>query len=466
MGSVSSLEFNLPNSNSMEFFGIQMDHSDKLRLVLAPQYITDLTVETISKTWNIQRVNCHNGFAEIKLEGFPWHMRGEEDLQVKYFICSLLQKYAEIGWHLRTSSDLNKSDNDTSVLFFEKGEPVQNPSIICLSLNGWDKLRVLAPENVNNILRAAISSCWPDGVQREQPLDIGYEFKLSHNPWSWERKDTPILMNEILMALFANGWNLLGGIDTAKRHTGLNALYFQFSLNKYSEEEKAMSKFFSISLKGSDRMRLHRASPEVIQLFRATLSQMWYKGLQSDNEQSEYFAHEFKLSGWPWNSFGEDAVESRILVNNIFNLLAKYGWELYGTFDISKSDSKKSTFFFRSAAPKDLYNFVISLNSWDKMRVINGNQPVIDSVRNGLNEVWRGGINKERDYYRSHQFKLNGYPFTTVMSNEKVEFVATMLMILQRLKSLGYKVISSADLSSNHDKDHNSSDLNSFFLSN
>lgn len=462
--STSSLGF--PTHNNLEVFAIQMDRSDKLRLVLAPQYMTDLTVATISSTWPIQDVNANQGFTEIKLSGAPWYNIGEGDLSVKFFICTLLQKYAEQGWHLRITSDLNRSDDDLSVLFFEKREPVINPSIICLSLNAWDKLRVLGPETITNLLRNVITNSWRDGIQREEPKGVGYEFKLSGNPWSWERKDTPILMNEILMALFANGWNLLGGIDTARRSSGLNALYFQFSSDKYTEEEKATSRFFSMSLKGSDRIRLHQNGPDLVEIFRQILPQSWHKGLQSEQPIPEYNAHEFKLSGWPWQSHGNDAVESRFLINQIFTSLAKYGWELYGTFDISKSQSKKSTFFFRSTQPRDAYNFCLSLNSWDKFRVINGDQTVVDSVRNGLIEGWHRGISREENYGRSYQFKLHGQPFSTIMSAEKVHFVYAMLMILQRMKALGLKVISSADTSAKHDDDHNSKDLNSFFLSN
>ena len=148
--SVSSLSLNVPDLNQFDYFAIQMDRHDRLRLIMAPQYIIDTTTQTVAKSWPVQDVRVSPGFAELKLQGFPWHSRSEDDLLIKFFICSLIQQYAQLGWQLKSSSDLNSSDNDMSVIFFEKCVAVTQPSIVCLSFNGFDKIRVLGPEDVIN----------------------------------------------------------------------------------------------------------------------------------------------------------------------------------------------------------------------------------------------------------------------------------------------------------------------------
>lgn len=146
--SLSSLNLNLPDLNQFDYFAIQMGHTDRLRLIMAPQYIIDATTQRISQTWPISDIETSPGFAQLYLKGFPWSSISTADLDVKFFMCSLIQKYSELGWHLKSSSDINAGDNDMSVLFFEKGPPVIQSSVICLSLNSYDKIRVLAPDDV------------------------------------------------------------------------------------------------------------------------------------------------------------------------------------------------------------------------------------------------------------------------------------------------------------------------------
>lgn len=119
-------------------------------------------------------------------------------------------------------------------------------------------------------------------------------------------------------------------------------------------------------------------------------------------------ALEFKLKGNPWLSNQYEAVESRRLISNLFNLLSRYGWNLYATCDLTKHMSNKSTFFFRSKQidPKSLQNFCVSLNESDKLRLIDSDVSIIEQARLALCEGWPRGIQNESDYFSSYQFKL------------------------------------------------------------
>lgn len=460
--STSELQFNIPNPDYLDYFAVQMDRSDRFRLILAPQNIVDLTSQTITQTWPIQNIHNVSGFAEIKLAGYPWYSLGSDDLSVKYFICSLLQRYSEIGWHMKCASDLNRQDMDCSVMIFERKEPF-NSSVICLSLNGVDRMRVLGPESVVQIVRDVVTTNWPYGLKSERSLGVGYELKMSSYPWTRETSETPTFMNELIRVLYVNGWTFISGIDTQQRSTGLNALYFRSTQpNEFNEGELSSSHFMAVSLKYFDSICFHNSNPEIIQAVQNILPSIWPEGIQK--EKFEHNTHKFKLKGYPWQSYGADAVTSRSLLNNLFGLLASKGYEIYGTFDTTYIATKKSTFFFKFTPIFNVpTNFCFSLNSWDRFRVINGNAPIIDSVRAALLAGWHKGIKKEGNYNSSWEFDLHGYPFQTQMAADKVHTCVMILMVFQYMKPLGYQLISSADTSSKQD-DGNSFDVHTLFF--
>lgn len=275
-----------------------MIRGDLFRLIMAPQFIIELSANTISQNWAIKEVRNNPGLSEIKLSGFPWHTFGSDDMSVKYFLCGLLQRYMELGWFLKTSSDLSRSDSDCSVLIFEKRASTISPSVICLSMHHTDRLRVLAPGPVLDLMRTVLMNSWPKGISSEKVLKNGHEFKLHGFPWAWEASDTNFAMNEVLGALFANGWSFLGAIKSNQGSTAQNALYFRsMGQEEVSEQDKASSRFFGISLKRHDKIRFHKAPGQVVEMMRSYLPSFWPAGIQDEKAKPELYSHEFKLNG-------------------------------------------------------------------------------------------------------------------------------------------------------------------------
>ena len=471
MGSTPSVHLDVSNQNNLSYFSIQLGNTDRLRLILAPENVISVTKSVLELYWPIQSIQSSSGFVEIKLTGNPWYQMGETDLSVKYFISALLKEYLNIGWHLKASSDLQRT-GESCVLFFERKEPIST-YVICLSLNGTDKIRVLAPQEVFNLIRVALHNSWPLGIQREGPFGQGYEFKLRGNPWYDMEKDAeeaflkPVLISELLSALFANGWLFMGAIDSEKSSTSLNALYFRYAPQEISEYDKFYSKFFSISLNKSDRIRLHRASPDLVSTFIGLMPTLWPLGIQ--NQSSIHNAYEFKLKGNPWFANDMETVESRRLLNDIFSYLASNGIALYATCELTKHLSNKTTFFFRTKSDltKPLNQFCLSLNESDKLRMIRGDPNIASAIRQAIMSAWSDGIQNESNYYESLQFKLNGYPFQTISGTNQVHACVMILNILENLKHCGYSILCSADVSGKYHQDKNSSysiDLHSFFF--
>ena len=64
------------------------------------------------------------------------------------------------GWHLKASTDMQRNSSDTNVLFFHKENPSAT-SVICVSLNSHDKMRILGPESVYQIIKQSVALTWP-----------------------------------------------------------------------------------------------------------------------------------------------------------------------------------------------------------------------------------------------------------------------------------------------------------------
>lgn len=476
MGTTPSVNLNIHSEMNMNYFCIQMGYTDRFRLILAPEEIIQATQSVLSTTWQVEDIHRSVGFIEFKLVGRPWYTTGEDNLKVKYFICSILSKYYTYGWHLKASSDLQRSGSDANVLFFHKEQPIQT-SIICLSLNATDKIRILAPENIYPLIKQAVANSWPLGIQREQMFGLSYELKLNGNPWTdWARDSTesfaiPIMICDIMQILFRNGWIYTGAIDSGQTQSSLNALYFRYAPDQISQSDLKNTSFFALSLNKTDRIRLHRATPDLISIMTNTsygVPSLWQAGIQLQSMLNN--ALEFKLKGNPWLSNSNEAVEARRLINNLFNLLSRYGWNLYGTCDLTKHLSNKSTFFFRSKPiePKSLINFCVSLNETDKLRLIDSDMGLIEQVRSAVNLGWPKGIQNETDYYGSWQFKLIGNPFSC-FGSDRIYTCVMMILVLNNIEKRGYKLLCSADVSGKYFSSEDDSyplDLHTWFFEN
>ncbi|RNA03332.1 hypothetical protein BpHYR1_033351 [Brachionus plicatilis] len=476
MGNTPTVNLLSQNQLKLCYFSVQMSGSDRFRLILAPDEVKQVTKNVLNSTWPIKDENYQVGFVEFKLKGSPWYKYGEEDLQVKYFLSSLIKSYYQMGWHLKASTDLERGSSETDVLFFQKLEPVDT-SVICLSLNSSDKIRILGPDNLHEVIKNCVLNAWPKGIQRERMFALSYEIKLNGNPWTdWSRDSSdayniPILVLEIMRNLFYNGWLFVAAIDSGKRQSSLNALYFRYAPDQITKMDMENTRFFSLTLNKSDRIRLHQSDQDLNALVSNQsygIHSLWPKGIQKESMINH--ALEFKLSGNPWDSHASEAVESRLLLNNLFNLFARYGWTLYATCDLTKDLSNKSTFFFRTKPiePKNLVNFCLSLNESDKIRLINGDSGLGSDVKEAVLNGWHKGIQKESDYFGSYQIKLNGYPFST-FGSDKVYTCAMMTLILSNLERRGFKLLCSADVSQKYYSDKNNHypvDLHTWFFEN
>ncbi|CAF1148487.1 unnamed protein product, partial [Brachionus calyciflorus] len=266
MGCTPSVNLEAFESTEQNYFSVQMYGSDRLRLILAPNEINNSTRDVLNAKWSIISEDVQKGFVEFLLGGRPWY--SDYNSQIKHFLCSLLQVYYELGWYLKASTDLERQDKETDVLFFQKNRPLKS-SIICISLNSSDKIKVLGPKIIYPIIKHSVIKSWYKGIQDEQVFENVYELKLYGNPWNDWLKDSqdylncPLLILEIMKDMFKKGWIFVGAIDSSQRQSSLNALYFRKDAEDNEINDLEKTRFFAMSLNKSNIIRLHKADHDL-----------------------------------------------------------------------------------------------------------------------------------------------------------------------------------------------------------
>lgn len=454
MGGTPSVSLNVPIG--FRYFGLMFAKSDKLWLLMAPSQIIDITKVVINNYWKWEDEVITDGFCELSLKGEPWS-DSSTHLQVKYFVCSLLKEYYTIGWHIKSSSYLQKLDNKTSVLIFELLEPVST-SIICLSLKETDLIQVLAPINLIPLIKETIIGNWPLGIEDERHVGKGYEFKLRGYPWSPSGYDSiesfynTILVNAIIANLYYQGWVFASAIDTTT--DDINALYFKYNALETQIPGNMNRKFFSIALENDDLLRIHNASEDIKKAVKTLIPKLWQYGI--GGTRNLHCTYEIQLNNNPWWCEGLDTVDSRRLFSGLFSLLSQFSSKIYAVCDLTGKLNRKSTFFFHykeNTVIDPFGSICVSLHNDDIIRVIDSSREIVNAVKKAINIGWKFGIEQEKVYGKSYQLKLIGNPFDST-DEQAVDALVMMIYILNNIEQQGYRLIATCDISSKYERQY------------
>lgn len=302
-----------------------MSENDRLRLISPPLNVISTTRLLIEQNWGkILDYRESTGFVEYQLDRNPWKISDNNDIEAKIFICMLVRKYYEIGWHLKISTDSKYySSSASDVVIFERKAPLST-SVICISLNGSDKLRVFSNEDVLPSIKASILKFWPYGIEQEQSMSRYYEFKLNGDPWNSTLNNdidsyfSSALINGILSALYHIGYVLSAAVDSGKEEYDVSSMYFRYDLEHTKLPQNLTRQFFAISLNKNNSLRLISVLPELIETIKKAMPHIWPNGIHSYKEGSGTL--EIRLNGSPWKSkTGMESIETRQLIGNNFH---------------------------------------------------------------------------------------------------------------------------------------------------
>ncbi|XP_074610530.1 uncharacterized protein LOC141864595 [Acropora palmata] len=318
---------------------------------------------------------------------------------------------------------------------------------MCIAIYTVDKLRIILGGDYEiSILRQIIQEFWPRGIQRELfQLNGVHEFKLKGYPFSSfsssnNAKASRVMAERILHRLYRDGWKLQ--LSSNLTRTKDKTTWF---FKKVSTQTFPSTPLLVVGLSSYDSLMIVNAPMELHQLFKDVIERTYPNGIQKWNYKDDVLV--IKLKGYPWNSDGENTVHSRVLLNTIIAELHQRQWKLYGNSNF-KSDT--NTFFFEHD-PNLLLGepspqFLINLNGTDLIRVISAPENLISAVRSTVQRNWSKGIQRERAYAGSWEFKLEGTPWWAD-GIEAVKSRHLVLKLMEALQGYGWSPVAAFDSS-------------------
>ena len=240
---------------------------------------------------------------------------------------------------LASTSASTTTNTDTSIST-EILVPTFQTKFASLSLHQNDKLRLLDfPDEAAEVIKLAISTGWPHGLQEHRTVHNSLELKLKGHPWLGLGTDSMHarrLMRQIFHHLFDAGWILSLSTDVSKKTRDKDTLIF-----RYQSPPPKPRDWICVAFSKKDRLRLMDAPIEVTNAVHE----------QIRDQIQEIVAHplpgvwEAKLKGWPWSPLrdGEDVMNTRRLLLRLFAILENHGFTVYASIDQKADiDSERS----------------------------------------------------------------------------------------------------------------------------
>ena len=224
-------------------------------------------------------------------------------------IAVILHQLYSVGWKVVVSCDLGRNW-DRSTIFLRKYPCNFSPvhPFVCVGLSSSDKLQIInLPSQLIEPLKQATRQFWTNGIQNESYENGVLEIKMAGNPWTETHLQSviaKILLQNIISTLYRYQYvftvnvNLTGEADS---------LYFRYDSNVPSG---GAAKFCTISLNHSDRLQVMCAPAAIVDMIRGVIQRVWSHGRIQD-ETNYQGSWEFKISGNPWRSCGEESVMAR-----------------------------------------------------------------------------------------------------------------------------------------------------------
>ena len=99
--------------------------------------------------WYLQllKTKDYHGTTELKLGGCPWWADGNDAVEARYFISSLVGTLKSNGWEVCGTIDLSRHNNDKSTLLLKQCRPSFAPHM-CVSFNKSNRIRLIVSRYV------------------------------------------------------------------------------------------------------------------------------------------------------------------------------------------------------------------------------------------------------------------------------------------------------------------------------
>ena len=347
------------------------------------------------------------------------------------------------------SSDLSQTKDLTTWIFHREQVQTSQYMFAHVGISSTDKIQLVDfPSGMYQVLHGVVERNWPQTIQSTRRLGSAYEIKLCGRPWKsagdFENIQSKTLIKAIINELDRRQWVLYGSCNLKGT---ADALIFRFDPAVPTDDSRMA--VFALSLNRNDRLTCIDIPPDAVARVKDILAHFWARGIQGEKQKGN--AYEFKLAGTPWWADGCMAVDTRFLMCKIFEGLWRIGWRVQLAIDLTRKPTDKSVITFQRTAPMQAPIFCLSLNSTDKIRVINAPPSVTQAVVSEIRRLWLFGIERERPFGAGIEVRLKGFPWSSDFGGHYGAHGRVLLIhLIKLLAGMGWFIILSADVSAKY----------------
>ncbi|KAK0402072.1 hypothetical protein QR680_016130 [Steinernema hermaphroditum] len=312
--------------------------------------------------------------------------------------------------------------------------------VFTMTIRTADKIKIIdANSTVVNLIRESITTHYGPIQYETIGNEGGTCFQLSGWPFCHSRLDQAIKTKhffiEMISELYRNGWKLWLTSDLSRTYDYSTMFFHQCA---------PPTRNFSIcclSLSSSDKFQLIDAPDYLSDALLGCV------GNRLQNKNAYQNCLEVKMYGnfWLNSSYGESNT-ARYLLLSVFRAFRQYGFTYFGTVNLK--GTADSIFFINDGTPIPQEQYcIVSLNSGDRLRLLECPSTLVDMTAELIRQRWPGGLQDMQQDNNHVEFKMKGYPW---VAHRKADAVSSRLFIANLLEEsvkLGWAVLTSLDIS-------------------
>ena len=169
-----------------EMFAISLNRLDRLRLISASSEVLHCVGSVIQQSWarGIQQVRSYHASQEYKLGGTPWWAEGEQAIDSRRLIASVIASLKFSGWEVAGTVDISRQLEDKTIFLLRQsgsqakhqraGAVAQMVDWACLSFHETDKIRFCSgpgkQTSSHDILKEKINSIFTKLGEDKDPV--------------------------------------------------------------------------------------------------------------------------------------------------------------------------------------------------------------------------------------------------------------------------------------------------------
>lgn len=236
----------------------------------------------------------------------------------------------------------------------------------------------------------------------------------------------------------ADGWEVQTSTDLS-RSKDLSTFFLRRQAKKMGDNSDSR-KMFSATLADKNKIHVVNAPKQVIAQLKKVFSNNWNKGIAKVTKNK--FGYIFTLNGEPWSDDKTISLQASSLVHRLVNSIGLLGWDVT---TIARVKNYRDTIFFRQKRMKkfdDLVGCFLSMSFYgkNKLRLIHCSDPSLaDEITNFINESWEPGLEGQRRYHGTIEYRLNGKPFWAD-STDGIDSKLLICALLTRLQRRGWRI--------------------------